>query len=161
VRDDTPRDENRYRGRFYFDPSDFDPGEAAARRRVRLLIALEESPQRRLLAIVLRRLLGQYSLMARVRLDDGTQVQTAFLPITADPHFVEVDWRRATTTSANDGGLDLWIDGAAAASLAGLDNAAGGIDLVRLGLLSPKAGAAGTLLLDEYESRRRSFIGPD
>ncbi len=161
VRDETPRDENRYRARFYFDPSDFDPGEAAARRRVRLLIALEESPQRRLLAVVLRRLLGQYSLMARVRQDDNTQVQTAFIPITPDPHFVEVDWRRATTSSANDGGVDLWIDGAAVATVTGVDNATGGIDLVRFGLLSPKVGATGTLLLDEYESRRRSFIGPD
>jgi hypothetical protein len=31
---------------------------------------------------------------------------------------------------------------------------------MRLGALSVKAGASGTLLWDEFVSRRRSYIGP-
>ena len=78
----------------------------------------------------------------------------------AGAHSVEVDWRRATGPDANDGGLQLWIDGASVADLTGLDNAASGIDFVRLGALSVKAGAAGQLRFDAFESRRTSYIGP-
>jgi hypothetical protein len=46
------------------------------------------------------------------------------------------------------------------ALLEGLDNSVSAVDLVRLGALSIKAGASGTLYLDEFESRRASFIGP-
>ena len=54
----------------------------------------------------------------------------------------------------------MWIDVASVAQLGGLDNAAGGIDFVRLGALSVKVGASGTLFWDEFESRRETAIGP-
>jgi hypothetical protein len=34
------------------------------------------------------------------------------------------------------------------------------VDFVRLGALSVKTAASGTLYWDEFESRRASFIGP-
>ena len=34
------------------------------------------------------------------------------------------------------------------------------IDLVHLGVMSVKAGATGAVLLDEFESRRATYIGP-
>jgi hypothetical protein len=46
------------------------------------------------------------------------------------------------------------------ASLDGLDNGAAGIGFARLGALSVKEGASGTILLDHFESRRESYIGP-
>jgi hypothetical protein len=46
------------------------------------------------------------------------------------------------------------------ATLTGLDNSVSAVDLVRLGALSVKAGAAGTLFWDEFESRRQTYIGP-
>jgi hypothetical protein len=160
VVDESPDDENRYRARFYFDPNGFDPGEAQSHFRTRLFIAFEEAPSRRLAAIVLRRQGGAYSLMGRARLDDNSQASTPFFAITDGPHFVEIDWRRATTPAANDGAFQMWIDGISVATLSNLDNGTSAVDFARLGALSTKPGASGVLHWDEFESRRQSYIGP-
>ena len=159
VEDGLPADEDRYRARFYFDPSGFDPGEAQGRFRTRLFIAFSEAPTRRLLAIVLRRQSGLYSLRARVRLDDDTQAETPFLPISAGPHFVEFDLQRSTAPGANDGSFDWAIDGTPGAPLT-VDNSRSAVDFVRLGALSVKVGASGTIYWDEFESRRQGATGP-
>jgi glucose/arabinose dehydrogenase len=160
VRDNTPNDENRYRARFWFDPNGFDPGEANGRLRVRLFMAFEEGPvQRRLIALVLRRVSGAYSLMARVRLDSGLTADTAFVPIADGPHSVEIDWRRSGTGTPS-GAFTLLVDNVAAGNLTGLANGASAVDFVRLGALSVKPGAAGTLFFDEFVSRRETAIGP-
>jgi hypothetical protein len=111
VEDSTPQDENRYRARFYFDPNGFDPGETRSAFRTRIFIAFEESPSRRLVAIVLKRQGGAYSVMGRTRLDDNSQADTGFVPITDGPHVIEFDWRRSSGPSANYGSFQLWIDG--------------------------------------------------
>jgi hypothetical protein len=159
VQDDTPTREPRYRARFYFDPSQFDPGEAAGTFRTRIFIGLQE-PSRRVLALVLRRQNGQYSLMGRVRQDDGSLRDTAFIPITAGRHWVEVNWQKATADSSFDGRFDMWIDGTAVPPLTGVDNFIYGVDFARMGALSLKGGASGRLLFDHFESRRSTPIGP-
>ena len=160
VQDDRPGDESRYRARFYVDPSRFDPGEHTAAFRTRVFLAFDEAPQRRLVAIVLRRMSGQYGLMGTTRLDDGTQVDAGFFPITAGPHAVEFDWRRSSAPGVNNGLFQLWIDGVLVASLPNLDNDSSGVDFVRLGALSIKQGASGNLYWDEFVSRRKTYIGP-
>jgi hypothetical protein len=160
VQDDTPRDETTYRARFYLRPGDFDPGEAQNHFRTRIFIAFEEAPMRRLMAVVLRRLGGQYSLMGRARRDDGTQADTGFFAISAAPHFVELRWMRASGPGAGDGVFQLWIDGLLQSSNTTLDSSISSVDFVRLGALSVKTGAAGTLHFDEFESRRETIIGP-
>jgi hypothetical protein len=159
VQDDTPVDEDRYRARFYVNTNDFDPGEASGAHRTRIFIVFEEAPTRRLAAIVLKRSAGAYSVMGRARLDDDTQADTGFFDIAAGVHFVELDWKRSSSPSANDGTFELWIDGVSRSTLSGLDNSRSAVDFVRLGALSVKTGASGTLYWDEFESRRISFIG--
>jgi hypothetical protein len=159
VQDDTPEDEDRYRARFYFDPNGFDPGEALNRFRTRIFIAFEDGP-RRLAAVVLRRIGGVYSLMARARLDDNAQANTPFIAIADAPHVVEIDWRRSSGPDAFDGSLELWIDGVSVAALTGLKNGISSVDFARLGALSVKAGANGTMYWDEFESRRATYVGP-
>ena len=160
VEDGRPEDEPRYRARFYFDPNGFDPGEAQAHRRTRLFLAFEEAPNRRVAAVVLRRLGGAYAVMLRCRLDDNSQDDSGFFPISDGPHWVELDWQRASGPEALDGSCQLWIDGSSVSTRTGLDNSASGVDFVRMGALSVKSGANGTLYWDEFESRRQSFIGP-
>jgi hypothetical protein len=160
VVDETPSDEGRYRARFRFDPTGFDPGTAQGHLRTRVFLAFDESPTRRLFAIVLRLQAGVYSLMGRARLDDNSQADTGFFPIGAGPHVVEVDWHRSSAPGANDGSFQMWIDDAPVSTLSALDNDAGGVDFVRMGALSVKSGAAGTLHWDEFESRRLTVIGP-
>jgi hypothetical protein len=160
VEDRLPDDENLYRARFFFDTNTFDPGEALNHRRTRLFIAFEESPNRRLVAIVLRRIGGVYALQGRTRLDDDTQYDTGFTTITPGEHWVEFAWRRASGPDANDGAFELRIDGTAVHATASLDNSLSGVDFVRLGALSVKVGASGTLYFDEFVSRRLRSIGP-
>jgi hypothetical protein len=160
VQDDRPGDESHYRARFYFDPNGFDPGEASGRHRVRLFIAFNSSRQR-LCTLVLRRLGGAYGVQARGRRDDGSRVDTDFFGITDTPHFIEVEWGRSSGPGANDGWLALRVDGLLSATHPGLDNDLSGVDSARLGALSVKAGAAGTLFFDQFESRRLGLIGPE
>jgi hypothetical protein len=156
VEDDTPDNENYYYARFYFDTKDFDPGEAQFHFRARLFIGFEELPLRRLFAVVLRRQAGQYSIMARARRDDDTQADTGFVPIAGGTHLVEVAWRRASAVGANDGRLQLNLDGLVAGQVTGVDNDRSQVDFVRLGALSVKTGASGTLDFDEFDSARTS-----
>ncbi len=160
VQDDTPNDDTHYRARFYFDPNGFDPGEANHAFRTRIFIAFEENPNRRLVAIVLKRQGGAYSIMGRTRLDDNTQADTGFVPISDEPHVIEFEWKRSTTPDANDGWFELWIDGNYARLRSQLDNNRSSVDFVRMGALSVKNGAAGTLYWDQFESRRLNYIGP-
>jgi uncharacterized protein YkwD len=160
VTDTTPTDENRYRVRFRFDPHTFDPGQAQSHFRTRIFIAFEESPTRRLAAIVLKRQGNAYSLMGRTRLDDNSQADTGFIAITNVPHVVEIDWKRSSAPGANDGAFQMWIDGTSVASLSGLDNSLSAVDFVRLGALSVKSGATGAMYWDAFESRRQTYIGP-
>jgi hypothetical protein len=160
VEDTTPEAERRYRARFWIDPNGFDPGEATGQRRTRTFIAFSGPPARRVAAVVLRRAAGVYGVMVRARLDDNAQADTAFFTITDAPHAIEIDLQAASTADANDGSLQLWIDGVSAAHLTGLDNSRGLVDFARLGALSVKGGASGTLYWDEFVSRRGTYIGP-
>jgi ELWxxDGT repeat protein len=159
VTDESPNNEARYRARFRLDPHGFDPGEANGKQRVRIFMALEEDPQARVVTLVLRRLGGQYSVMGRVRLDDGTRAQTPFFAITDAPHMVELDWKWSEGLDANNGSFDLWIDEVPVSGLTGLDNSASAIDFVRLGAMTVKPGAIGTLYFDDFESRRARYVG--
>jgi ELWxxDGT repeat protein len=159
VADDSPNNEQRYRARFRLDPNGFDPGESNGKLRVRVLIAFEEDPAVRLITLVLRRIGGQYSLMGRVRLDDGTRAQTPFFTLTDAMHLVEIDWQWSQGPDANNGAFTLWIDEVPVSVLSGLDNSAGLVDFVRLGAMTVKPGANGTLYFDDFESRRERYIG--
>ena len=160
VRDDTPSTESRYRVRFYFDPNGFDPGETQSHFRTRILIAFDQASLRAI-TMVLKRQVGAYSVEARVKKNDGTRADTGFFPITDGPHFLEFDWQKATGPGASDGSLELWIDDISVATLTGIDNDQSLIESVRMGALSIKTGAAGTLFYDQFESRRQRFIGPE
>ena len=159
VQDDTPAAETRYRARFRLDPNGFLPGPGTGAVTVRVFNAFQGASTR-MITIVLRRRQGQYAVQAQAVTDGGTVVSTAFANITDAPHAIELDWRRATAAGANDGSLQLWIDGGAAATLGGLDNDTTRIDRVRLGPQNLQSGASGTLFFDRFESRRTTFIGP-
>ena len=160
VQDDRPNAENRYRARFYFDPNGFDPGESAGRFRVRVFIAFDAAAQR-LITLVLRRQGGAYSLMGRVRRDDGSRADTGFFGITDAPHFVEFDWLRSSSPGANDGQFIMRIDDAVVSTLFGIDNDTGTVEFARLGLMTIKTAASGSMYFDQFESRRQFFIGPE
>jgi hypothetical protein len=160
VQDDSPQAEGFYRARFYFDPNGFDPGEASNRFRVRMFIAFD-AQSRRVITLVLRRIGGNYAVMGRVRLSDGTRASTPFIPITDAAHDIEVLWIKASGPGANDGLFRLFVDDNVVANMQFLNNDASAVEFVRLGALTVKPGASGTLFYDQFESRREFFIGPE
>jgi hypothetical protein len=160
VEDDSPQDESRYRARFYLDPTGFVAAPAPRRARAQVFAAYDESPRRRVVWLVLRVRNGQHAVAALVDRDGLRPARTGFVPIAPGPHSVELDWRRASGPDTGDGSFQLWIDGAPAATLTGLDNPARAVDSVRLGAQSLRGRASGTLAWDEFESRRESYIGP-
>jgi hypothetical protein len=60
----------------------------------------------------------------------------------------------------NDGWFKLWIDGALAGHLTGLDNDETVIDAARFGAMTVKVGASGTQFIDEIETWRPVRGGP-
>ena len=109
---------------------------------------------------MLRRQAGVYALMLRCRLDDNSQDNGGFVTISDGPHAVELDWKRSSGPAAADGSCRMSVDGAEVSARTGLDNSVSGVDFVRLGALSVKNGASGSLYWDEFDSRRLNPIGP-
>jgi hypothetical protein len=161
VQDGSPRDEDRYRARFDLHPGTFDPGEAGGAHRARVFVAFAANPDRRLLALVLRRRDGAYGLLARVRRADGTQADLGPLPLSAAPHRIEVEWTRSSAPGIPDGALRLWLDGTLAGEVAAVPTPDAGVEFVRLGALGVKARAGGVLAWDEFDSRRSVWAGPE
>jgi ELWxxDGT repeat protein len=158
VVDESPINDRHYRARFSLDPNGFDPGESNGKFRMRVLLARGDSSSHQI-AVVLRRIGGQYSLMGKVRLDDGTRAQTPFVAITDEPHMVELDWEWSRGIDDHTGRFALWIDEVPVSALNGLQTHGYTVQAVQLGAMALKPGANGTLYFDDFESRRERYIG--
>lgn len=160
VQDDSPFAEPRYRARFYLTMMRLQMAEgdefdllngytAAGAARIKLQVVARNS---------------QKLLRAVVVLDDGSVVQTPLgseVPLTFGWRWVEIDWQASSAPGANDGRLDLWVDGQPQAPLTGLDTDEARIATVRWGAVAGlDAGTTGAFRLDEFASRRRSPVGP-
>jgi len=160
VQDERPSGEGRFRARFYFDAHDFDPGVAQGHLRSRIFLALQDNPSTRQVALVLKLQGGVYSIEGRVRQTGGVMGDTGFFTLTPGQHYIEFDWQRASAPGVADGSFQLWLDGTSVSTLNNLDNGNGSVDTARLGALSLKGGASGTLYFDQFESHRQNPVGP-
>ena len=157
VTDDSPNAESRYRARFYFDPNSLTMGSADAHFIFKGFMGTTTD----IFQVELRPSSGAYQLRVKVLNDGATFISTSWFTITDVSHFIEVDWRAATSAGANNGGLTLWIDGVQQGDLTGVDNDTLRVDRARLGALSGiDAGTSGTYYFDAFESRRQNYIGP-
>jgi hypothetical protein len=115
---------------------------------------------------VLRLALGQSGgvkqLNAFARLNGGTEAQSpAPIPLANAWRSIEINWAKATASGANNGRLDLWVDGHAQTGLTGLNNDTMTINYARWGTVAGvDAGTAGTFRLDDFASQRSGYIGP-
>ena len=159
VTDDSPNAEPRYRARFYFDPSSVTMGSTDAHFIFKGFIGTATD----ILQVELRPSSGVYQLRAKLLNDAATFIVTNWFTISDAPHYIELDWRAATSAGANNGGLTLWIDDPVTpkADVTGVDNDTLRVDRARLGALAGiDAGTSGTYFFDAFESRRQNFIGP-
>ena len=158
VIDDRPSAETRYRVRFYFDPNSIPM--AAGNAHV-LLVGLGGNGNLVLVQLELRFQASGYELRALLVNDAKGWSSTGWIPISDAPHALELDWRAATASGANNGGLTFWIDGIQRADVTGVDNDTRRIDQVRLGAVTGiDNGTRGTYFFDAFESRRLTYIGP-
>ncbi len=158
VRDNTPANETSYWARFYFDPNGGTPLLDGNRQRI---FMFHDSTNTRLAAIIVRRVAGNLSFLARVW--DGTNMVN--LPggqITDAWHYVTMRWVRATTPGGTDGQFEIFVDGTSAGSLTNLATGnSPGVDYARMGVFSPIQynGTPGTYYFDEVEERRQTNPG--
>jgi hypothetical protein len=157
VTSDHPNAEPRYRARFYFDPNSITMASGTAHFIFNGFVDTSTA----VLRVEFRYSSGAYQIRSSLINDGSTWSNTNWFTISDAPHFIELDWRAATGTGANNGGLTLWIDGAQQADLTGVDNDTRRIDRVRLGAVTAlDAGTIGTYFFDAFESRRNTYVGP-
>ncbi|MCL4267345.1 MAG: PKD domain-containing protein [Anaerolineae bacterium] len=156
VQDDTPVSEPRYRARFYFDPNSIAmatgnnhfifSGRGAGTESFRLMLSYSA---------------GSYQLLMQIRNDAGSFISSSTHIIADTLHFIEIDWRAATAPGANDGYMTLWVDDVLLQTQSGIDNDTRRVDEARLGPLNGiDTGTRGIYLIDAFESRRSTYIGP-
>jgi hypothetical protein len=155
VRDDLPNGEPRYRARFYFDPNSI----RMAAGNAHIIFQGNNSSGTAILQIELRFYNG-YQIRAKLLNDYSSFTNTSWFAISDAPHFIELDWRAATSTTTHNGGLTLWIDAAQKANPTTIDNDTRRIDSIRLGAVSGiDSGTRGTYYFDDFVSRRQNYIG--
>jgi hypothetical protein len=157
VTDDHPNSESRYRARFYFDPNSISMTSGDSYR----IFVTYAGTSTAVLRSEFRYYSGAYQIQFLVLNDSGSWQATGWLAISDATHAIELDWQAATGAGANNGGLNIWVDGAQKPGLSAIDNDTRRVDRVRLGAVyGIDAGTHGTYYLDEFVSRRQSYIGP-
>ena len=153
--DNTPNAEPRYRARFYFDPNSILMADGSAHY---IFMGYDTSA---VFNMDFRFSGGNYQIRLRTLDDSQVAQSTAWVTISDAPLFIEMEWWAATAAGANNGGINLWINGIQNGAVSNVDNDTRRIESARLGAVAGiKAGTIGTYYLDAFESRRQSYIGP-
>ena len=157
VNDGSPNIEPHYRARLYFDPNGISMTDGNAHY---IMMGLA-SDAFSVFQLDFRRSAGIYQIRLLQKDDGSVHTGTAWATISDAPHFIEIEWWGASAAGANNGGINLWIDGASKGGLTNLDNDTRRIDSVRLGAVAGlDTGNSGTYYIDAFESRRQTYIGP-
>jgi hypothetical protein len=157
VQDSTPDSEPRYRARFYFALN----GIRMSNGNSNILFAGYSGVSTQVLRIEQRFNSGRHQVRAGLRNDGSGWTHSAWFTIDDSLYVFEIDWRASTSGFANNGRLTFWINGTQRAHLSNVDNNTRRIDRVRLGAVEGlDSGTRGVYYLDEFVSRRTSYIGP-
>lgn len=155
--DDRPTAEARYRARFYFDPNTI----SMTNGNQHLILVGYAGTTTEVMRVEFRRSNSQYQVRGSLRNDSSGWTTTNWFVLSDAPHFIEIDWRAATSAGANNGGLTFWLDGVQQANLTTVDNDTRRIDRARLGAVGGiDSGSRGAYYLDAFESHRTTYIGP-
>jgi RHS repeat-associated protein len=106
---------------------------------------------------------GVCQVLAQVRSDGTNESGTTAVALSNAVHYLEVDWKAATTAGANNGYLSLWLDGNLLQTLSSIDNDTRRVDEVRLGAVAVAGSSVDPgpwVYFDAFESRRSTYLGP-
>lgn len=152
VEDGSPEGETKYFARFYFFADDL---ELNGGDWVDLFAAYSGGSRPSPLLTVRLRQTGDGRELVLRTLDGGRMTESSPVPIRRGWRGVAVSWAQASGPA--NGQAELAVDGATRATMAGLDNRGGVIDLARLGSVEAKGGQ-GDLYYDAFESRRKTPV---
>ncbi|HSV85140.1 MAG TPA: hypothetical protein VLH85_01100, partial [Levilinea sp.] len=147
--------QSRYRMRFYLHPNSLTMAEGD----LFIIFNAFNAANSSNIMIRMRRSAGNYQIQAAARDNTAWQL-TAWYSISNAQHYVEIDWRAATSASPNSGFLYLYINGTLRTSLA-LTNSDWLVARERMGVVEGiDTGTRGTMYFDHFESRNSTYIGP-
>lgn len=150
-------DESSYRARFYLDPNSLTmasadtfsvfSGRNSAGSAFHVQLNYSSS--------------SGYRIRTQMYNDAGTVLNGSWVNISDGSHSIEVYWKAATAAGANDGFITLWIDGTVSGSQTLVDNDTKRIGEARFGAVANlDPGTSGTFYLDDFVSRKTTYIGP-
>jgi RHS repeat-associated protein len=151
--DETPNNEKHYSARFYFDPNSMQsPNDG-------FYIFSASSDTDWVACVLLEQQGDHYSLSLCGKNDANSWLQTEQVLIADEWQAVEIEWKAASATGANDGYIKLYIGDELAASLNNIDNDTQFVTDIDLGVIDTPTSTSGTMYFDEFESRTGSHIG--
>lgn len=156
--DDSPSLEAHYRARFYFCPNSLTmtPGDYHY-----IFEAGDRVRKTMVFGVRLYRNSSGYNLGINASDDAGVDAKSPYFPITDAWHAVEIEWLASTAPAARNGFFNLWIDGVLVGSISNINDNLLTVGRVYLGAPGGMdAGTSGTIFFDDFESRRRTYIGP-
>jgi RHS repeat-associated protein len=162
--DNSPLDETQYRLRVYFDPNDVVVGNSGFH--LHTILKLYTSDYEMIgsgstvALIELQKSGSAYQARIGVRNDTGELGYSTWYDLANAPNALELAWQAASAPGANDGSLELWINGSPAATLSNVDNDSVRVESVALGAVEGvDRGAAGSYCFDAFVSSRGEYIG--
>jgi hypothetical protein len=156
VRDNTPNMETRYRARFYFNPNGIIMGKSDSH----VIFSGYSATGASMLVIELRRNGSSLQIRGGLLSDKKKWSYTGWSTLPSGWNAIELDWRAATGTTVNNGGLALWLNGTRIGNISNTGNYQQKVDWVALGAVSGlDIATRGTYFFDEFESRRSAYIG--
>ena len=156
--DASPVNETHYRSRFYFNANSLTMSNGNA---FYIFDGINLWTGDSVFRIELIRESGVYKL--RVRIMNDAYIYTTGSKFTIGNAWrpIEIEWQASSAPGANNGFLTLWIDGALKQTISTIDNDQHKIGEIQLGAVSGiDSGTSGSMLFDNFESRRNSYIGP-
>ena len=155
--DTSPHVESRYRARFYFDPNSL----MMSSGNWHTIFQGYQSSSVAVFRVDLRFFEGNYYLRVAIRNKFSTWFYAPWQLVDAGGHFVEVDWQAATNSSAKNGYLAYWVDGAQIVGVSGVDNPGRSVSEIYLGAVSGvDADTIGICFFDAFQAQRSQYIGP-
>lgn len=164
VEDQSPNNETRYVARFYVK---LDSMSLPASEQFQHFIGLNGSGQPQFRIVFAHNMaMNEDRVYVEARRDNGTFASTEGvneLVIPSGWHAIEVDWTAASSGGANDGSLVVCLDDdgsrMSCEQLTSIDNDQGRVQTVQWGAQEVGDTTAGSVDLDDFDSRRAGPIG--
>jgi RHS repeat-associated protein len=160
VSDTRPYNETHYRAHFHFGPNTITMANGNAHYLLQAFDRGTTVVARVELKCTATPCTSNYKIAAQAANDSTGWTTATYYLITDAPHTIEIDWKAATASGANNGVMTLWIDGVQKQTTTNVDKDTRKVNSLQLGGVSGiDTGTRGTEYIDGFISRRSTYIG--